>query len=358
MWPYVLRRLLLVPPTLLIILLINFALVQFAPGGPIETLIGQMKHHGGTSEAGGSSASVGAAGVGVGLYSGVRGIDDQLREQLKVQFGFDKPPAERFIKMVWQYLQFDFGTSYFLGRSVWQVLAEKLPVSIALGVASTIPVYLIGVPLGVAKAVRNGSKFDVISSTLLTLFYAIPPFLLAVMLLMFFAGGTFVHWFPLRGLMSDNAETLPLWQRMLDIAHHLVLPALAMGLGHLASITLWIKNSFIEEVGKQYTLTARAKGASPRRVLYGHVFRNASIILLASLPATLLGMFFTGNVLIETLFSLDGLGLLGYESAMRRDYAVVFATLYIFTLLGLFINLMGDLLYAWVDPRISFNKQG
>ena len=352
MFGYLLRRIGLLLPTLLAILALNFCIVQFAPGGPVEHLIAQLRQHGAGDEAGGTQAA--AASPSAGFYKGAQALDAALAADLRKQFGFDRPPLERFVDMVTRYLRFDFGVSYFKGRPVAELILEKLPVSLALGLCGTLPVYLIAVPLGIRKAVRAQSAFDKVSSFVLVLLYALPAFLLAVVLLTLFAGGSYYQWFPLRGLTSENFADLGLLDRALDLLRHLALPVLAIAAGRLAVLTARTKNTFADELHKPYTLNARAKGASPRRVLYGHVFRNASLPLIAGLPLLLVETLLTGNVLIETLFSLDGLGLLAYEATLARDYAVVFAILYIFTLAGLVASLMSDMLYAVVDPRIDF----
>ena len=360
---YIIRRLLLMIPTLLGILLINFIIIQAAPGGPVEQLIvklttpgaggsasGERLGGGGDMGAGGGSVSGGnQAG-----YRGTQGIDADLLVQIKKQYGFDKPAPERFWLMLKQYARFDFGNSFFRDTPVLKLIAEKLPVSISLGLWTTLIVYFVSIPLGIRKAVRDGTHFDVWTSTLIAIGQAIPGFLFAVLLLILFAGGSYLQWFPLRGIVSDNWHTLSLFGKIADYLWHMALPVTAMVVGGFASLTLLTKNSFIEEISKHYVLTARAKGLSENRVLYGHVFRNAMLIVIAGLPAAILSILFTSALLIEVIFSLDGLGLLGFEAALQRDYPVMFATLFIFTLIGLVLKLVGDITYMLVDPRIDF----
>jgi microcin C transport system permease protein len=288
---------------------------------------------------------------------GTRGLDPEFIKQLEKQFGFDKPPHERFLKMIGDYLTFDFGESYFKGRNVIDIIVEKMPVSISLGVFTILISYCVSIPLGIRKAVKDGTPFDLWSGTVIIIGYAIPSFLFAIMLITFLAGGSFVQWFPLRGLTSDHFQSLSLFGKILDYLWHLVLPITAMVIGHFASTTFLVKNSFLDEISKQYVLTARSKGLSEKNVLYGHVFRNAMLVVIAGFPVAFIAMFFTGNLLIETVFSLDGLGLLGYESTLKRDYPVVFATLYIMTLIGLIAGLISDIIYMMIDPRIDFEKR-
>ena len=356
MFAYVVRRVLLLLVTVPAVLALTFVIVQFAPGGPVEHIIAQVRQHGGGGEAG-AVISVGAAPQ-AGVYKGAQELDAELVRDLRRQFGFDRPAHERFFSMLQRYLRFDFGVSYFKGRPVAELMVEKLPVSLALGLCSTLPMYLLAVPLGIRKAVRQGSRFDSLSSLVATALYALPAFLLAVVLLTLFAGGSYWHVLPLRGLTGENFSQLSFFGKIRDLLWHLTLPVLALTAGGLARLMSMTKNTFADELHKPYTLTARAKGASPRRVLYGHVFRNASLTLVADLPLVLAGTLLTGNVLIETLFSLDGLGLLAYEATMQRDYAVVFAVLYVFTLTGLAAKLLSDLLYAVIDPRIDFSGVG
>ena len=338
MYSYVLRRLLLMIPTLLGILLLNFAVIQFVPGGPVEQIVAQLKQV--TDE---NSRSIGSN----------KTLDEEQLGELKKLYGFDKPPVERFIIMLKQYLTFDLGTSFFQNKNVWKLIKEKLPVSISLGLWTFFISYLISVPLGVAKAVRAGSKFDFLTTLIVLFGYAIPGFVLGVALLVIFGGQ--LQWFPLRGLTSANWEALSWGAKVTDYLWHIVLPITAMVLGSFAVTTMLTKNAFLEEIRKQYVTTARAKGLSERQVLYKHVFRNALIPIVTGFPAAFIGAFFTGSLLIETLFSLDGLGLLSYESVIRRDYPVVLGTLYLFTLIGLVTKLISDLCYVWVDPRVRFD---
>ncbi len=354
MGAYLLRRLLLLVPTLIGIVAINFAVVQLAPGGPVEQALADLKH--GTSATARISGPVADVGVRSG-YRGASGLDPQLVADLRRQFGFDKPPLQRFLLMLRGYLRFDFGTSFFRGQTVLHLILTRLPVSISLGLWSTLLVYLVSIPLGIKKAVRDGSRFDVASSAVVLVGYAVPSFLFAILLAVLFAGGSFVQWFPLRGLLSEGASSWPWPQRALDYAWHLVLPITAMVAGGFASLTILTKNCFLDEIRKQYVLTAQAKGATETRVLYGHVFRNAMLLIVAGFPAAFLSILFSSALLIEIVFSLDGLGLLGFESAIRRDYPVMFGTLYILTLLALLLQIIGDLLYTIVDPRIDFEAR-
>jgi len=371
MWAYILRRLLLIVPTLFGILLINFVVVQFAPGGPVEQMIAQIKGNavdpagrvtGDTgSETGGSTRTPRLSDQGStntpSRYRGARGLDPALIKDLEKQFGFDKPLHVRFVKMLWDYLRFDFGDSFFRDRNVLELVAEKLPVSISLGVWSMLLVYLISIPLGVAKAVRDGTRFDVWTSTLVIVANAIPGFLFAVVLIVVFAGGRYLSWFPLRGLVSENWHSLSLAGKVTDYLWHMVLPVTTITLGGFATLAMWTKNAFLDQIHQQYVMTAYAKGLSRRQVLYGHVFRNAMLIVIAGFPAELVRMLFTGSLLVEVIFSLDGLGLLGFEAAMKRDYPVMFASLYISTLMGLVLTLISDLCYTAVDPRIDFEAR-
>ena len=359
---YIFRRLFLMIPTLLGILLINFIIVQFAPGGPVEQVIAELSGHnagaaGRISGGGNEAAGMTLDAVGSSKYEGARGLDPEFIAELEKQFGFDKPPHERFLKMLGDYLTFNLGTSYFKGKEVSEIILEKLPVSMSLGIFTVLISYLVSIPLGIRKAVRDGSVFDIYTSSIIIIGYAIPSFLFAVLLITFFAGGSFFSWFPLRGLTSDNFDELSMMGKTLDYLWHLVLPVTAMVIGHFASTTFLVKNSFLDEISKQYVLTARSKGLTEHSVLYGHVFRNAMLVVIAGFPAAFIGMFFTGNLLIETVFSLDGLGYLGYESAIKRDYPVVFGTLYLFTLMGLLAGLLSDLTYMFIDPRIDFDKR-
>ncbi len=350
---YLLRRLLLLAPTLLGIIAINFAVVQFAPGGPVDQAIAEAKGRGGEA-----TARITGATSDAGSYRGGRGLDARQIEALKKEYGFDKPAPERFWLMLKGYLTFNFGRSFFKDSSVVDLVWQKMPVSLSLGLWSTLLVYLISIPLGIRKAVRDGSAFDVASSGVVLVAYAIPAFLFAIMLVVLFAGGSFVQWFPLRGLVSAGASAWSWPERVADYAWHLVLPVTAMVAGGFAGLTILTKNCFLEEIRKQYVLTARAKGAGEQRVLYGHVFRNAMLLIVAGFPSAFLGILFSSALLVEIVFSLDGLGLLGFESAIRRDYPVMFGTLYIFTLLGLAMQIVGDLLYTVVDPRIDFEARG
>ena len=354
MTAYLIRRLLLVIPTLFGIIAINFVVVQFAPGGPVEQALAELRGKGALSSRLGSAASdIGSAG-GVGLYRGASGLDPQVVADIRKMFGFDKPPLTRFLDMVGGYLRFDFGRSFFRGQTVLQLIAEKMPVSISLGLWSTLLVYTISIPLGIAKAVRDGSRFDVASSAVVLVGYAVPSFLFAIMLVVLFAGGSYLNWFPLRGLTSVGAQHWPWPARVADYFWHMVLPIAAVVAGGFASLTMLTKNCFLEEVRKQYTVTARAKGAGEQRVLYGHVFRNAMLLIVAGFPQAFIGILFTSALLVEIVFSLDGLGLLGFQAAIQRDYPVMFGTLYVFTLLGLLMQIVGDMLYTVIDPRIDF----
>ncbi len=366
---YIIRRILLMIPTIFGIMLVSFVVVQFAPGGPVERVIAQLSgiDTGATSRisgsAGGDFGARGALQGGSQLnavnakYRGAEGLDPEFIKSLEKQFGFDKPAYQRFFLMLWNYLRFDFGKSYFRDVSVLELIKEKLPVSISLGVWMTLISYLISIPLGIRKAVRDGSQFDMWTSGVIIVGYAIPGFLFAILLIILFAGGSFLDIFPLRGLTSDDWAQFPWWHKILDYFWHLTLPIVSMGLAAFATMTLLTKNSFLEEMRKQYVLTARAKGCSERQVLYGHIFRNAMLLVIAGFPGAFVGAFFAGSLLIETIFSLDGLGLLSFESVLNRDYPVVFANLYIFALIGLVVNLISDLTYTWIDPRIDFETR-
>ena len=369
MTAYIIRRILFMIPTIFGIMLVSFVVVQFAPGGPVERVIAQLSGNdtGATSRVSGSpsgdfSARGGAVQSGAQIevnskYRGAQGLDPQFIKSLEKQFGFDKPAYERFFLMLWNYVRFDFGKSYFRDVSVLQLIKEKLPVSISLGIWMTLLSYLISIPLGIRKAVRDGSQFDMWTSGVIIIGYAIPGFLFAILLIILFAGGSFFQIFPLRGLTSDGWAQFPWWQKILDYFWHLTLPIVSMGLAAFATMTLLTKNSFLEELRKQYVLTARAKGCSERQVLYGHIFRNAMLLVIAGFPGAFVSAFFAGSLLIETIFSLDGLGLLSFESVLNRDYPVVFANLYIFALVGLIVNLISDLTYTWIDPRIDFETR-
>ncbi len=369
MGAYILRRLLLMVPTLIGIMAINFAIIQFAPGGPVEKVIAQLTGNdvsatarisGGGGDLGGQGAQTqtGAGGDAISSkYRGAQGLDPEFIRDLEKQFGFDKPPLERFGIMLWNYVRFDFGESYFRDIPVVDLIIEKMPVSISLGLWMTLISYCVSIPLGIRKAVKDGSRFDVWTSGVIIVGYAIPGFLFAILLIVLFAGGSFFDWFPLRGLTSDNWDELSLLGKIGDYFWHLALPMTAMVLSAFATTTLLTKNSFLDEIRKQYVQTARAKGLTERQVLYGHVFRNAMLIIVAGFPGAFISAFFAGSLLIETIFSLDGLGLLGFESVINRDYPVVFATLFIFSLMGLIIGLISDLTYTWIDPRIDFESR-
>lgn len=356
---YIVRRLLLIVPTLVAIMVLNFVIVQFAPGGPIDQVIAQIEGRGDVvgGLTGQQSETSGQQSSSDGRTRGTRGLDPQLIAQLEKQFGFDKPLHERFVKMMGSYLVFDFGDSFFRARSVADLVLEKMPVSISLGIWTTLLVYLISIPLGIRKAVRDGSRFDVWTSAVIIVGYAIPGFLFAVLLVVLFAGGSYLQIFPLRGLVSSDWASMGSVDKVLDYLWHMVLPVTAMVIGGFASLTMLTKNSFLEEINKQYVLTAKAKGLTERGVLYGHVFRNAMLIVIAGFPAAFVSVLFTGALLIETIFSLDGLGLLGFEAVVQRDYPVMFATVYFFTLLGLLLNLIGDVMYMVIDPRIDFEAR-
>ncbi len=344
---YILKRILLMIPTLFGVMLITFTITQFVPGGPVERMMAQIEGQAGAGE---------AASGGAGLYQGGKGLDRERIEQLRRLYGFDKPPLQRFVTMMGNYLVFDFGDSYYHHMSVVDLVISKLPVSMSLGLWTFVIVYSVCIPLGIAKAVRDGSRFDVITSTIILVGYAIPGFVLGIILIVLFGGGSFWNIFPLRGLVSDNWHDLSLVGKVLDYLWHMVLPVTASTVGSLAVMTLLTKNSFLEEIRKQYVMTARAKGLSEKQVLYGHVFRNAIIPIITGFPGSFITAFFTGSLLIETIFSLDGMGLLAYQSVMNRDYPVVLGTLYFFTIIGLISRLLSDLSYVLVDPRISFDK--
>ncbi len=358
MWAYIIRRLLLIIPTLFGIMVINFAIVQFAPGGPVEQLVAQLR---GTDVAATARVSGGggelAAGAGRNDSRGARGLDPAFLAEIKTLYGFDKPAPERFWLMMKQYVQFDFGRSFFRDQRVVDLVLEKMPVSISLGLWTTLLIYLISIPLGVAKAVRDGQPFDFWTSAVVIIGNAIPSFIFAILLIVLFAGGSYFSWFPLRGLTSPGWADMSLGGKIADYFWHLALPLTALVIGSFASLTMLTKNSFLEEINKQYVLTARAKGLSENRVLYGHVFRNAMLIVVAGFPSALLGILFTGALLIEIIFSLDGIGLLGYEAVINRDYPVVFGTLFFFSLIGLVFSLIRDVTYMLVDPRIDFEAR-
>ncbi|MBB3455189.1 microcin C transport system permease protein [Rhizobium sp. BK313] len=361
MGAYILRRLLLMIPTIVGIMAISFTIIQFAPGGPVEQVIaqltGQADNAAGRLSGGTDGLAQQAVDDSSSKYRGAQGLDPELIAKLDKQFGFDKPPLTRFGQMMWNYIRFDFGESFFRNTTVIDLIAQKLPVSISLGIWILIFSYAISIPLGIRKAIQDGSTFDVWTSGVIIIGYAVPSFLFGIMLIVLFAGGSFFDWFPLRGLVSDNFADLNWWQKIIDYLWHLVLPLISLSLAAFATTTLLTKNSFIEEIKKQYVITARAKGLSERRVLYGHVFRNAMLIVIAGFPGAFISAFFTGSLLIENIFSLDGLGRLSYLSVVQRDYPIVFATLYIFSLLGLFVGLISDLIYTWIDPRIDFERR-
>lgn len=362
---YILRRLMLIIPTLFAIMLINFVIVQFAPGGPIEQMIARIRGQAvdvtarisGSDRQATSQLEAGSSGDYAEKYAGAHGLDPDFIRKLEKMYGFDKPAPERFIKMIWNYLRFDFGESYFKGQSVLDLVLDKIPVSISLGLWSTLLIYLISIPLGIRKAIQDGTSFDMWTSSVIIVGYAIPSFLFAILLIVLFAGGSFFDVFPLRGLVSDHWGQLDLWGKVTDYFWHITLPVLAMTIGGFASLTLLTKNSFLEEIHKQYVLTARAKGLTENRILYGHVFRNAMLIIISGMPAAFIHILFTGALLIEVIFSLDGLGLLGFEAVVGRDYPVVFGTLYFFTLVSLMLHLIGDITYTLVDRRIDFEKR-
>ncbi len=369
MYAYIVRRLLLIIPTLFGIMVINFAVVQVLPGGPVEQMIAQLTGEAVdvTARVGGEAGSevtagrkTAAAGKQAGFssrYRGAQGLPPDLIKDIEKQFGMDKPAHERFVLMMGNFIRFDFGNSYFQDRSVAKLVIDKLPVSISLGLWTTLLVYLISIPLGIRKAVRDGSRFDIWSSGIVVFGNAVPGFLFAILLIVMFAGGRYLDWFPLRGLVSPNFDDLSTLGRIGDYFWHLALPLLSMVIGGFAGLTMLTKNSFLEEINKQYVTTARSKGLEERRMLYGHVFRNAMLIVIAGFPAAFIGILFTGVMLTEIIFSLDGLGLLGFEAALKRDYPVMFGTLYFFTLLGLFMGIIGDIMYHVIDPRIDFEAR-
>ena len=353
---YAIRRILLMIPTLFAIMVVNFVIVQAAPGGPIQQMISKLKGSqiSATERVSGGGGELKASSAQETRYRGARGIDPALIKELEKQYGFDKPPFDRFLLMMRNYLTFNFGNSFFRDRRVVDLIRDKLPVSISIGLWTTLITYLVSIPLGIRKAVRDGSRFDVWTSAIIIVGYAVPSFLFAVLLIVLFAGGSFFSVFPLRGLVSDNWNTLSWPLRIADYFWHIALPITALVISGFATLTMLTKNCFLEEINKQYVLTARAKGLSERRVLYGHVFRNAMLLVVAGFPAALIGILFTGSLLIEVIFSLDGLGLLGFEAAINRDYPIMFATLYVFTLIGLLLKLISDLTYMLIDPRIDF----
>ena len=357
MGAYILRRLLLIIPTLFGIMVINFTLTQFVPGGPIDQIIANLEGQGDVFAgiAGGASETFDAGNSD--SYIGARGLPADFIEQIEKEFGFDKPPLQRFLDMMWNYMRFDFGDSYFRSISVVDLVLEKMPVSISLGLWSTLIAYMVSIPLGIRKAVRDGTRFDTITSGILIAAYAIPGFLFAILLLVLFAGGSYYQLFPLRGLTSDNWEDLNIFMKVVDYFWHLALPLIASMVSAFTFSTLLTKNSFLDEISKQYVVTAKAKGLSEARVLYGHVFRNAMLIVIAGFPAAFIGIFFGSSLIIETIFSLDGLGRLGFEAAVARDYPVIFGTLFAFGLIGLLVGILSDLMYVFVDPRIDFERR-
>ena len=363
MTAYIIRRLLLVIPTLIGIMTVNFIIIQIAPGGPVEQMIAKLQGEGVSATerlSGGGEDVKGqkkAVSEKTSKYRGAQGLAPELVEEIEQMYGFDKPVHVRFFNMMLDYATFDFGDSFFRDQKVVDLVLEKMPVSISLGIWSTLAIYLVSIPLGIRKALKHGTRVDVWSSTFVILGNAIPTFLFAILLIIIFAGGSYLSWFPLRGLVSDNISSLPWWQQILDYFWHLVLPITAILIGSFASLTMLTKNSFLDEINRQYVITARAKGIAERRVLYGHVFRNAMLIIIAGFPAAFIGMFFTGSLLIEIIFSLDGLGLLGFESTIQRDYPVMFGTLFIFTLLGLIVGIISDIMYTVIDPRIDFETR-
>ncbi|MGV1871133.1 microcin C ABC transporter permease YejB [Agrobacterium rosae] len=360
MGAYILRRLALMIPTIIGIMGISFLVIQFAPGGPVEQVVAQLSGSGDSASdrlSGGGDLMGGGVDESGSKYRGAQGLDPELIAKLEKQFGFDKPPLTRFLEMMWNYIRLDFGDSFFRNSSVIDLIIDKLPVSISLGFWILIISYAISIPLGIKKAVSDGSRFDVWTSGIVIVGYAVPSFLFGILLIVVFAGGSFFDWFPLRGLTSDNFAELTWWQKIIDYFWHLALPLTALVLSAFATTTLLTKNSFIDEIKKQYVVTARAKGLSERKVLYGHVFRNAMLIVIAGFPGAFISAFFTGSLLIENIFSLDGLGRLGYLSVVNRDYPIVFGTLFIFSLMGLVVSLISDMIYTWIDPRIDFERR-
>jgi microcin C transport system permease protein len=354
---YLLKRLALIIPTIFIIMLVNFLIIQAAPGGPVERFLAQMNHATNISGEVGGVVEVGNLQANKTIkYQGASGVDEEIIKKIEQLYGFDLPLSQRFFLMIKQFIFFDFGESFYQDRKVTDLILDKLPVSISLGIWTTLLVYLISIPLGIKKAVRDGSKFDFWTSSVVIFFHAIPSFLFAILLIIIFCGGNFLNIFPLRGLVSSNFEELSFFGKIADYFWHMTLPIIAMTIGGFASLTFFVKNSFLEEINKNYVIAAYAKGLSQKKVLYKHVFRNAILIVIAGFPAALIGIFFTSSMLIEVIFSLDGLGLLGYEATLSRDFPLIFATLYIFTLLGLITNLISDLTYKLVDPRINFDS--
>ncbi|KAB8307288.1 microcin C ABC transporter permease YejB [Erwinia endophytica] len=363
MGAYLLRRLLLIIPTLWAIITINFFIVQIAPGGPVDQALANIEfgQTTGMPGSGGAGQTLGRnplnSSPGDSQYRGSRGLDPEVVAEITKRYGFDKPLYQRYFTMLWNYLRFDFGNSLFRSSSVIQLIKASLPVSISLGLWSTLIIYLVSIPLGIKKAIRNGSAFDIWSSTIIIVGYAIPAFLFATLLIVLFAGGSYLDWFPLRGLVSAQFDTLPWYSKIIDYLWHITLPVTATVIGGFATLTMLTKNAFMDEIRKQYVVTARAKGLDEHKILYRHVFRNAMLLVIAGFPATFISMFFTGSLLIEVMFSLNGLGLLGYDATIQRDYPVMFGTLYIFTLIGLLLNILSDITYTLVDPRIDFEAR-
>ena len=366
MGSYLLRRMLLIIPTLFGIMLINFAIIQIVPGGPVEQMIAEMTGTAVESTARFSGGDEGELSSSLGTdsfanneskYRGAQGLDPDIIKEIEIMYGMDKPASERFIKMLKDYLTFNFGESFFRDQKVTSLVLDKMPVSISLGLWTTLLVYLISIPLGIRKAVKDGSQFDIVSSTIVTIGYAIPNFLFAVILIVFFAGGRFYDIFPLRGLFSENFSELSFIAQVKDYFWHLTLPLIAMIVSGFAGLTFLTKNSFLDQINQQYVMTARAKGLTEKKVLYGHIFRNAMLIVIAGFPSAFIGILFSSSLFIEVIFSLDGLGLLGYEAALTRDYPVIFATLYFFSLLGLVMGIIGDFMYSVIDPRIDFESR-
>jgi microcin C transport system permease protein len=369
MGAYILKRILLMIPTLIGIMLMTFAVIQFVPGGPVEQVIARIQGtaqdatarisgNSGSETGGQQQSATGAPGDATSFkYRGAQGLDPEFIAQLEREFGFDKPAPERFLMMMKNYLTFNFGESYFRDKPVVDLIVEKMPVSISLGLWLTLITYAVSIPLGIRKAVKDGSSFDIWTSAVIIVGYAIPSFIFAILLIVVFAGGSYFSLFPLRGLVSDNFSELSFFGKIADYAWHMTLPLIALGIGSFATMTLLTKNSFLDEIRKQYVMTARAKGLAERQVLYGHVFRNAMLLVISGFPGAFLGAFFSGSLLIETIFSLDGLGYLTYKAAIDRDYPIVFANLYIFTLVGLVVALISDLTYTWIDPRIDFDAR-
>jgi len=362
---YLIRRLLLIIPTLFGIMLINFAIIQIVPGGPVEQMIAEMTgtavestaRFSGGDEGELSSMSNDSFANNESKYRGAQGLDPEIIKEIEEMYGMNKPAHKRFLNMLKDYLTFDFGESFFRDQKVTNLVLDKMPVSISLGLWTTLLVYLISIPLGIRKAIKDGSQFDIISSTVVTIGYAIPNFLFAVILIVFFAGGRFYDIFPLRGLTSENFSELNVFSQIVDYFWHLTLPLIAMVVSGFAGLTFLTKNSFLDQVNQQYVITARSKGLSEKKVLYGHVFRNAMLIVIAGFPSAFIGILFSSSLFIEVIFSLDGLGLLGYEAALTRDYPVIFATLYFFSLLGLIMGIIGDFMYSVIDPRIDFESR-